>query len=677
MPDYYHGPALVLTALLLPAFGYLYYKYRDIRTFLWFLAFLFAVVSMSIMHGGQYFPELLSSAWSMAARQSALLISSVLFLASMSPLKFRVGKIQILYALPYGIPLVLCTILYVGVFQGQSGGEAYVFPLLGGVTLVAAIAWNAQKGVVPVPITLTVALCAGILCYWVYFTHGAEATVVLIQSANLLFATLLIAFVFRRFTPGVVLSMAGLLAWSLHSVELFPVIVNQPALYLTVVRVAVLGRVVAAVGMILLVLEDELSINLAARAREQRERSELAAYAGLVMTRRRVEDLDRLGDEICTIVAANSRFSQVALLLDKEGRYRLSGSAGFERATAEAIQTVASRIPVQAFPVAGMMELAVEQSQTYRMDPTPWLEPGDDLEQIHVGPILAVPMQGRTTTEGMLLLAGERKVIGNAHLGQLRRDDLRPVEMLAARLQAVRSQTRLFEKLVDSEQYAGVGQLAANVTQQLNNPLTVVLGYASLLEGDATLDAQERRGIGAILAEARRMRSTLETLLRVSQPNRESFAAVSVVELLTDMEQLCRTEFLQQGIEFSRNTAEDLPRALCNAQQVRQAVLHCLQFCVATLRARDTSSLSGEPKRIRLEAHSEGGMVQILIAHSGEGFAHPERAFDPFAPALPGEETVGMGLSLCASILRDNNGRASAVNLEPHGAAILLELPVA
>lgn len=100
MPDYYHGPALVLTALLLPAFGYLYYKYRDIRTFLWFLAFLFAVVSMSIMHGGQYFPELLSSAWSMAARQSALLISSVLFLASMSPLKFRVGKFQILYALP-------------------------------------------------------------------------------------------------------------------------------------------------------------------------------------------------------------------------------------------------------------------------------------------------------------------------------------------------------------------------------------------------------------------------------------------------------------------------------------------------------------------------------------------------------------------------------------------------
>jgi hypothetical protein len=46
MPDYYHVPALVLTALLLPAFGFLYHRSRDTRTLLWFLGFLFALVSM-------------------------------------------------------------------------------------------------------------------------------------------------------------------------------------------------------------------------------------------------------------------------------------------------------------------------------------------------------------------------------------------------------------------------------------------------------------------------------------------------------------------------------------------------------------------------------------------------------------------------------------------------------
>jgi C4-dicarboxylate-specific signal transduction histidine kinase len=84
-----------------------------------------------------------------------------------------------------------------------------------------------------------------------------------------------------------------------------------------------------------------------------------------------------------------------------------------------------------------------------------------------------------------------------------------------------------------------------------------------------------------------------------------------------------------------------------------------------------------EPKTIRLEASSEGKLVQILISHSGPGFLHPERAFDPFTPAQTNGETTGLGLSLCATILRDHNGRATAVNLEPRGAAIILELQAA
>ena len=50
MPDYYQAPALILTALLLPAFGYLYYRFRDTRTLLWFLGFLLAIVRMLLIY---------------------------------------------------------------------------------------------------------------------------------------------------------------------------------------------------------------------------------------------------------------------------------------------------------------------------------------------------------------------------------------------------------------------------------------------------------------------------------------------------------------------------------------------------------------------------------------------------------------------------------------------------
>jgi len=245
--------------------------------------------------------------------------------------------------------------------------------------------------------------------------------------------------------------------------------------------------------------------------------------------------------------------------------------------------------------------------------------------------------------------------------------------MLAARLQAVRSQTMMLEKLIDSEKFAGLGQLASNVAQQLNNPLTVILGYASLLEETSTLDSQDRKGLTSILAEARRMRTTLESLSRISRHQNDQLAAVSVTELLADMEELHRSEFLRRSIEFRLNIAPDLPRVLCHTQQLRQAVLHCLQFAIAAVDRQDQN----QAKTIRLEATCEGNVVQILVAHSGPGFLDPERAFDPFFPAQADEETAGLGLSLCATILREHNGRASAVNLEPRGAAILLEIQAA
>jgi signal transduction histidine kinase len=211
----------------------------------------------------------------------------------------------------------------------------------------------------------------------------------------------------------------------------------------------------------------------------------------------------------------------------------------------------------------------------------------------------------------------------------------------------------------------------------LNNPLTVILGYASLLDETSFLDAQERKGIESILAEARRMRATLESLTRISRPQSGQFTAVSVAELLTDMEQLHHSEFLRRSIELRLSIDPNLPRVLCHAQQLRQAVLHCLQFSIEAVESQSPGEKHEETKTIRLEATAEGNMVQILIAHSGPGFLHPDRAFDPFVPAQATGETAGLGLSLCATIMRDHNGRASAVNLEPRGAAILLELQAA
>jgi signal transduction histidine kinase len=553
------------------------------------------------------------------------------------------------------------------------------------MSLIAAFFWSIAKGSMPRLLGFSICVIFGWAGLWICFAKGDIWPLLFVQSANHFMTALLLVYVFRRISPGVILSQVGFAAWSLSIVLIFPAISGNPVIDTTLIRVIVMGKVVAALGLILLALEDQLAINQAGQERERRARRELEAYTNLILSRRCVDDFDRQAEEICQTVTAHSRFSQAALVLQSAGRYRLAGSAGLEAAIAGALDDMAARIPMEEFLAKGSAPSAVEKSHTLKLDLDRWLRPGDDLKRLRFTSVLAVPMNGRSVTEGALLLAGMRNSPARAMPGHvyvsrqepLRADDLLPIEMLTARLQATRSQTMMLEKLIDSEKYAGLGQLAGNVTQQLNNPLTVILGYASLLDETSALDPQERRGIESILTEARRMRSTIESLTRISRPQNGQFTAVSVGEMLTDLEQLHRSEFLRRSIEFRLSIGQGLPRVLCHAQQLRQAVLHCLQFAIEAVESQSPRAASEELKTVRLEATAEGSLVQILIAHSGPGFLHPDRAFDPFVPAQASGETAGLGLSLCASILRDHNGRASAVNLEPNGAAILLELRAA
>lgn len=687
MPDTYHAPALILTALLLPAFGYLYRRNRDARTLLWLLGFLFSIVAMLLLYPmGSRTSFGHSSPWMQAAGQSAFLAGTAVFLASLSPLGFRFRQRRILFVVPYTAPLVLYSILLYGVYGGHPTHLALLllFPELGAVSLVAGYFWGAEPYSMPRWLGIAVCLVLGGTAYWVFLTQGATAGLVAVESANLLMTSLLVVFVFRRISPGVVLTVMGFFAWSLVGLRILPGASAASGASLYLLQVIIMGKVVAAIGMILLALEDEVAANKAGRERERRARLELEAYTRLMLARRRVPDFDQQGPEVCESVAAHSRFAQVGLLLHSGGRFRLAGSAGLETAIIKALDDLAARLPATGFLAAGSAPPALDGSQTVVLDLDPWLAPGDDLKRLGFTRVLAVPMLNRAVTEGALLLAGlrpgEQRKGGGGHLpggpsDALRPEDLLPIEMFTARLQATRSQTMMFEKLIDSEKFGHLGQLAASVTQQLNNPLTVILGYASLLESTSTLEPQDRKGVESILVEARHMRGTLESLARISRPQSDQSAAVSIAELLTDLGELHRPEFLERSIQFRLSVAPNLPRALCSPQQLRQAVRHCLQFAMDAV--ANPGAPFDESRIIRLEAIREGGLVRILIAHSGPGFVSPERAFDPFMPPQNGKESTGLGLSLCASILRDNDGRASAINLEPQGAAIILELNAA
>ena len=375
MPDSYHLPALVLTVLLLPAFFQLYLRFRDTRTLLWFLGFFFAAIRMLQFYnlGWWNYTDTAAHPWIASIGQASILISSGLFLASLAPLGFRIGRFRILYAVPFIIPLIVYAFLIYGVYDGKTpnGYPFLIFPALGGLSLFAGCAWATSYRGIPRGIALALCIILGAAGLWICVRVGGDWPLVYVECAIHGVTALLVFYVFRRISPGTVLAGLGFLAWSLNIGETLPFIHHgEPTLW--AVRAIVMSKVVAAIGMILLALEDQLAINQTGQLRERHAREELEAYTRLNLARRRVDDFDRQATIICQSIVSNSRFKQAALvLLQGSGHYHLAGADGFDDATLNALEALVTRIPVAGFLDVGSVPAAAEHSPAFEPRPQP------------------------------------------------------------------------------------------------------------------------------------------------------------------------------------------------------------------------------------------------------------------------------------------------------------------
>jgi len=685
MLDDYQIPAIALIAALTPAFLYLHLRFRSVRTRLWLLgmacvdlhALLFWRVTNSPnsalpwAYGGGLPP---SSPWMSVASETALMFSSALFLASLSPLSFRIGRLRILYVVPYTIPLVLYSFLFYGVARHPEGHLLALYVGLSAWAALVGFVWSLQKGMIPTWLATLIVGLAALFTVPFFLRGDVYWPLIVVQSGNMIMTTLLVIFTFRRFSPGVFLAALGFLGWALPP---FFGLGSQPSLGqlgISLVRAMILGKVAIAIGLILLVLEDEIAKNQAARERERRARLELEAYSRPLLTARSLEEFDRDSGKICATIASHSRFGKAVLVVrTPSGEFTVAGAAGMDGATVGALDALVHRIGPQLEEQlsppdpADRLPSLTPDSNVLDLDLTPWLTPGDDLERLRLTRLGVLPLLSpEKSVEGALFLTGLRNP-----QDPLRADDLLPVESLAGRLQSARSLALLLGKLIDSERFAGVGQLATRLAQQLNNPLTVILGYAALLEEAASSPSGQQEA-EAILAEARRMKNMLERIALISRPTAEVSATYSIPELMADMEQMHRIDFLRFAIDFRLSVTPEVPRNVVgNAHNIRQVLMHLMQFSIESVQHLGAN----EPREVRLEASVNKGNVRILAGHSGRPFAHPARVFDSLTGGILGADVAGIGLSLSAAIVREHRGRISAIN-RPNGAAVLVELPV-
>lgn len=687
--ELYQAPTLILLAAAVAAFAGLWLQGTSLavheepatgrpgarrRQLLWLAGWVLSVVRLAFEMAGWSMPG-----WHLALSLCASVLAPLMFLASLAP-QYVIRKPPVPFVAAFGLPIIVyCAVVGLNPAPGAMGQLLLLACVVAGSAV--AVQWSLYEQLIPVWLSLIIVTTVGGGAGWLTMQQQYGEVVSLTHSGILLMTALLFLSAFRRLSTGLVFTVGGLFLWSLPGFLTVGLHVQfAPRLD----GLENLVKVVAAIGMILLVLEEEIGANVAARQRDRRTREEMERYAALYVAGIPMEDEGAPYDEVCRTIAEVSHFSQAAIFLrSADGRFALAGRAGMDAAVAVALGALAQRTSVArarqlmagsgGTPVAGSLLL---------MDLTPLLEPGDDLEQMNFRQCYVMVIRARDSQmQGVLALAGLRNPSMPLNI-----EDVLPLELLLARIGAAREQAALVRRLVQSERLAGLGQLAGGVAHELNNPLQAVTGFAELLA-----DVEEpttKTQATVILSEARRMKQIIDSLLRFRSASLMERMPVSVADLVADLPVLLQTDLEAARVQLEVKAPEELPRVRADAEQIRQVLVQVVKNAVGAFERIH------EERRIRIEAEAHARSVHLVISHTGRPFAEPARAFDPFfkpRPSRDGERPrqdedpqgagqgagQGLGLSICYAIVREHGGAISAVNLHPKGAAVVIELPIA
>jgi signal transduction histidine kinase len=238
-------------------------------------------------------------------------------------------------------------------------------------------------------------------------------------------------------------------------------------------------------------------------------------------------------------------------------------------------------------------------------------------------------------------------------------------------------------RVIQSGRLAAVGELAAGIAHELNNPLAGILGYAQydlervLARQAAGLSPEETAQVAThirhVERETQRCKRIVENLLTFARGARCEFADVDVNDIVERTVECTERQLAMRGIELDVRLDRTLPSITGDSSELQHV------FANIILNARNAMSDGG---RLRIQtmrdaAAGRGDRVAVRFEDTGHGIAKEDmlRIFEPFFTTHPGEESSGLGLSVSHGIVREHGGEIEVESVEGSGAAFTVRLP--
>jgi len=273
----------------------------------------------------------------------------------------------------------------------------------------------------------------------------------------------------------------------------------------------------------------------------------------------------------------------------------------------------------------------------------------------------------------------------NAMMGALKksRQELEGwVQTLEEKVKERTEELRLAEaEVARGEKLASIGQLAAGIAHELNNPLTGVLIFTSLMRKKMPDNSQDAEDLDLVIRETKRCASIIRRLLDFAREKTPEKALVNLNQLIAETVQFVDRSAALQHIEIAMDLDPDLPPLFVDADLIKQVLMNILVNAQQAIEEHGKITVRSHlhrRKKLPGPCSETTPAVEIAISDTGCGIpeANLKRIFDPFFTSKEVGKGTGLGLSVSYGIVRAHGGEIEVESTVGEGSTFRICLPV-
>jgi len=244
----------------------------------------------------------------------------------------------------------------------------------------------------------------------------------------------------------------------------------------------------------------------------------------------------------------------------------------------------------------------------------------------------------------------------------------------------ITNQKQMQAEAIRSARLASLGELAAGVAHEVNNPLNGIINCAQLLADEARSMERDPRFAELILQEGRRVAQIVSSLLSLARDDEGMREPLDPAEPLRLALDLVQAQMEKTGVALRLDVQAGLPRIHASRGRLQQVFLNLLRNAHQALLRRKAEEAASLRVDLEVAACRQGrrDLIRYTVADTGEGLQGRQipRLFEPFYSTRPSGEGTGLGLAISRSIVERLGGEIQLFGNEAGGVTVVVQLPV-